>query len=158
MLQQMQKCIKKNDTTIYLFFDFVMILGVRGSLQNDFQHMLFIQNSRQQMLQRMQQNRWKLVEQMFVFYIFKILGFQGLPRGLLMPSWKQVPKETSNDHFSQPMLGSYFESFLPPKRILGDFCRYFGQNKAIVSVFNGSVVYFNVRIGLTFLGRSCSTR
>jgi hypothetical protein len=32
-----------------------------------------------------------------------------------------------------------------------------GQNKAKVSVFNGSVVYFNVGIGLTFLGRSCST-
>jgi hypothetical protein len=33
-----------------------------------------------------------------------------------------------------------------------------GQKKAKVSVFNGSVVYFNVGIGLTFLGRSCSTR
>jgi hypothetical protein len=41
---------------------------------------------------------------------------------------------------------------------LGDFGRYFGQNKEIVSVFNGSVVYFDVGIGLTFLGRSCSTR
>ncbi len=41
---------------------------------------------------------------------------------------------------------------------LGPFGRYFGQNKEIVSVFNGSVVYFNVGIGLTFLGRSCSTR
>jgi hypothetical protein len=42
---------------------------------------------------------------------------------------------------------------------LGDFGRYFGQNKEIVSVFNGSVVYFNVGIvGPTFLGRSCSTR
>ena len=41
---------------------------------------------------------------------------------------------------------------------LGDFGRYFGQNKEIVSVFNGSVVYFNVGIGLTFLGRCCSTR
>ena len=41
---------------------------------------------------------------------------------------------------------------------LGHFGRYFGQNKEIVSVFNGSVVYFNVGIGLTFLGRSCSTR
>jgi hypothetical protein len=41
---------------------------------------------------------------------------------------------------------------------LGDFGRYFGQNKKTVSVFNGSVVYFNVRIRLTFLGRSCSTR
>jgi hypothetical protein len=27
---------------------------------------------------------------------------------------------------------------------LGDFGRYFGQNKEIVSVFNGSLVYFNV--------------
>ena len=34
---------------------------------------------------------------------------------------------------------------------LGHFGRYFGQNKEIVSVFNGSVVYFNVGIGLTFL-------
>jgi hypothetical protein len=42
---------------------------------------------------------------------------------------------------------------------LDDFGRYFGQNKEIVSVFNnGSVVYFNVGIGLTFLGRCCSTR
>jgi hypothetical protein len=41
---------------------------------------------------------------------------------------------------------------------LGDFGRYFGKNKEIVSVFNGSVVYFNVGIGLTFFGRSCSTR
>jgi hypothetical protein len=38
------------------------------------------------------------------------------------------------------------------------FRRYFGQNKEIVSVFNGSVVYFNVGIGLTFYGRGCSTR
>jgi hypothetical protein len=43
-------------------------------------------------------------------------------------------------------------AFRPGSR--GDF----GQNKEIVSVFNGSVVYFNVGIGLTFLGRSCSTR
>jgi hypothetical protein len=35
---------------------------------------------------------------------------------------------------------------------LGHFGRYFGQNKKIVSVFNGSVVYFDVGIGLTFLG------
>jgi hypothetical protein len=41
---------------------------------------------------------------------------------------------------------------------LGHFGRYFGQNKEIVSDFNGSVVYFNVGIGLTFLGRCCSTR
>jgi hypothetical protein len=41
---------------------------------------------------------------------------------------------------------------------LGHFDRYFGQNKEIVSVFNGSEVYFNVGIGLTFLGRCCSTR
>jgi hypothetical protein len=40
---------------------------------------------------------------------------------------------------------------------LGHFGRYFGPNKEIVSVFNGSVVYFDVGIGLTFLGRSCST-
>jgi hypothetical protein len=40
---------------------------------------------------------------------------------------------------------------------LGHFGRYFGQNKEIVSVFSGSVVYFNVGIGLTFLNRSCST-
>jgi hypothetical protein len=30
-----------------------------------------------------------------------------------------------------------------------DFGRYYGQNKAIVGVFNGSVVYFNVGVGLT---------
>jgi hypothetical protein len=41
---------------------------------------------------------------------------------------------------------------------LGHFDRYFGQNKTIVGVFNGSVLYFNVGIGLTFLGRCCSTR
>jgi hypothetical protein len=41
---------------------------------------------------------------------------------------------------------------------LGRFGRYFGQNKEIVSVFNGSVVYFNVGIGLTFFGRCCSNR
>jgi hypothetical protein len=41
---------------------------------------------------------------------------------------------------------------------LGHFGRYFGQNKEIVSVFNGSVVYFNVGIGLIFLGRCCSNR
>jgi hypothetical protein len=41
---------------------------------------------------------------------------------------------------------------------LGHFGRYFGQNKEIVSVFNGSVVYFDVGIGLTFLGRCRSTR
>jgi hypothetical protein len=40
---------------------------------------------------------------------------------------------------------------------LGHFGRYFGQNKEIVSVFYGSVVYFNVGLGL-FLGRSCGTR
>jgi hypothetical protein len=39
---------------------------------------------------------------------------------------------------------------------LGHFGRYFGQNKALVSVFNGSVVFFNVGIGLTFLGRCFS--
>jgi hypothetical protein len=45
-----------------------------------------------------------------------------------------------------------------PGRAFSDLGRYHGQNKAIVGVFNGSVVYFNVRFGLTFLGRSCSTR
>ena len=40
---------------------------------------------------------------------------------------------------------------------LGHFGRYFGQNKEIVSVFNRSAVYFNVGVGLTFLGRCCST-
>jgi hypothetical protein len=40
---------------------------------------------------------------------------------------------------------------------LGHFGRYFGQNKEIVSIFN--LVYFDVvGVGLTFLGRSCSTR
>jgi hypothetical protein len=34
---------------------------------------------------------------------------------------------------------------------LGPFGRYFGQNKEIASVFSGSVAYFNVGIGLTFL-------
>ena len=38
------------------------------------------------------------------------------------------------------------------------FGRCFGQNKEIVSAFSGSVVYFNVEIGLIFLGRSCSKR
>ena len=43
---------------------------------------------------------------------------------------------------------------------LGDFGRYFGQNKeiCIVSRFNGAVVYFNVGIGLTLCGKCCSTR
>jgi hypothetical protein len=41
---------------------------------------------------------------------------------------------------------------------LSHFGRHLGQNKAIVSVFNGSLVYFNVGIGLTFVGGSCSTR
>jgi hypothetical protein len=40
---------------------------------------------------------------------------------------------------------------------LSHFGRHLGQNKGKVSVFNGSVVYFNVRIGLTFLGGSRST-
>jgi hypothetical protein len=40
---------------------------------------------------------------------------------------------------------------------LGDFGRDFGQNKEIASVFNGSVAYFNVGIGPTFLGRCCSS-
>jgi hypothetical protein len=40
---------------------------------------------------------------------------------------------------------------------LGHFGRYFGQNKEIVSVFNGSVAHFDVGIGLTFLGRGCSS-
>jgi hypothetical protein len=41
---------------------------------------------------------------------------------------------------------------------LSHFGRHLGQNKAKVGAFNGSVVHFNVRVGLTFLGRSCSTR
>jgi hypothetical protein len=41
---------------------------------------------------------------------------------------------------------------------LGHFGRCFSQNKEIVSVFNGSAVCFNVGIGLTFLGMSCTTR
>jgi hypothetical protein len=43
---------------------------------------------------------------------------------------------------------------------LGGFGRYFGQNKEIVSVFNGPVVCFDVEIGLrpTSLGRSCIAR
>jgi hypothetical protein len=40
---------------------------------------------------------------------------------------------------------------------LSHFGRHLGQNKAKVSIFNGSVVDFNVGIGLIFLGRSCST-
>jgi hypothetical protein len=38
---------------------------------------------------------------------------------------------------------------------LGDFGRYWGKNKAIVGVFNGSVhvVYCNVGVALTFLAR-----
>jgi hypothetical protein len=36
---------------------------------------------------------------------------------------------------------------------LSHFGRHLGQNNAIVSVFNGSVVYFNVGIGLIFLAR-----
>jgi hypothetical protein len=35
---------------------------------------------------------------------------------------------------------------------------HFGQNKEIVSVFNGSAVYFDVGIGLTLFGMCCSTR
>ena len=41
---------------------------------------------------------------------------------------------------------------------LSHFGWHLGQNKAKVSVFNGSVVYFKVGVGLTFSGRSCSTR
>jgi hypothetical protein len=39
---------------------------------------------------------------------------------------------------------------------LGDFGRYQGQNKAIVGVFNGSVVYCNCNVGivLIFLARA----
>jgi hypothetical protein len=36
---------------------------------------------------------------------------------------------------------------------LGSFGRYFGQNKEIVSVFYGSVVYFNAGTVLIFLAR-----
>jgi hypothetical protein len=37
---------------------------------------------------------------------------------------------------------------------LGDFGRYWGQNNAIVGVFNGPVVYVNVRVVLIFLARA----
>ena len=36
---------------------------------------------------------------------------------------------------------------------LSEFGRYFGQNKAILSVFNGPVIYFNVVVVLIFLPR-----
>ena len=36
---------------------------------------------------------------------------------------------------------------------LSEFGRYFGQNKAIVSVFHGPVIYFNVMVVLIFLAR-----
>jgi hypothetical protein len=36
---------------------------------------------------------------------------------------------------------------------LGDFGRYWGQDKAIVGVFNGPVIYANVRMILVFLAR-----
>ena len=36
---------------------------------------------------------------------------------------------------------------------LSEFGRYLGQNKAIVSVFNGPVIYFNVVVVLIFLAR-----
>jgi hypothetical protein len=49
-------------------------------------------------------------------------------------------------------------SLLLGLRILVVLGGIWGQNKGKASVFNGSVVYFNVGIGLTFLGRSCSTR
>jgi hypothetical protein len=41
---------------------------------------------------------------------------------------------------------------------LSHFGRHLRQNKAIANVFNGSVVYFNVGIGLICLGKSCGTR
>jgi hypothetical protein len=37
---------------------------------------------------------------------------------------------------------------------LGDFGRDWGQNKAVVGIFNGPVVYVNVGIGLIFLARA----
>ena len=36
---------------------------------------------------------------------------------------------------------------------LSEFGRYFGQNKAIVSVFHGPVIYFQVIVVLIFLAR-----
>ena len=36
---------------------------------------------------------------------------------------------------------------------LSEFGRYLGQNKAIVSVFNGPVIYFHVVLVLIFLAR-----
>ena len=36
---------------------------------------------------------------------------------------------------------------------LSEFGRYLGQNKAIVSVFNGPVIYFNVLVVLIFFAR-----
>ena len=36
---------------------------------------------------------------------------------------------------------------------LSEFGWYFGQNKAIVSVFNGPVIYFNAVVVLIFLAR-----
>jgi hypothetical protein len=36
---------------------------------------------------------------------------------------------------------------------LSEFDRYFGKNKAIVSVFNGPVIYFHVVVVLIFLAR-----
>ena len=37
---------------------------------------------------------------------------------------------------------------------LSEFGRYFGQNKAIVSVFHGPVIYFHVVLVLIFLARN----
>ena len=37
---------------------------------------------------------------------------------------------------------------------LSEFGRYLGQNKAIVSVFNGPVIYFNAVVVLIFLARA----
>ena len=36
---------------------------------------------------------------------------------------------------------------------LSEFGRYLGQNKAVVSVFNGPVIYFNVVVVLILLAR-----
>ena len=36
---------------------------------------------------------------------------------------------------------------------LSEFGRYFGQNKAIVSVFHGPVIYFQIIVVLIFLAR-----
>ena len=51
-----------------------------------------------------------------------ILGFQGLPRGLLAPSWKQVPKKTSKDKITQSCFGSCFGLLCPQIDFICIFC------------------------------------